>query len=320
MSHFELLLMLRKYRLFYAAVFLFASIIGGALLIKYVLMYDGESTFYLANESLVNPTVFGQPGQEDILQVSLVQERVYQLAYSTEMMAFLIKKFDLYEHYDMDTTSLYFFEKTVRKLNENIAFNKLTTDLSSIIVRDRNNEIAAAMSNALVFKLDELNKKYLIHKLQGNLNFFEAFVNQSEKMSKEQNAKLQQYMEIFGEKRMLSNKNNLDYKPLSEIEFSLYEAVGKIKDVTTQLLKARSLYNNALTSLQSKNLPSLVIIKKALPDVKSKKKYLLLFSGMIGILVTVISIIAMYFYFTYKYDFNVVFGKLPDVNDVNKKN
>ncbi|MBL0340335.1 MAG: hypothetical protein IPP71_05040 [Bacteroidetes bacterium] len=312
MNQTDFLMMLRKYRLFYAVVFLLSSAIGGYFLIDEVLQYNGESTFYLANESLVNPTVFGQPGQEDILQVSLVQERVYQLAYSTEMMVYLIDQFDLYKHYKIDTTELYHFEEAVRELTDKISFNKLTTDLSSIGVRDRNNEIAAAMSNALVWKLDQLNKKYLINKLQANLNFYEAFVNQSEKMSREQNKKLMEYMDVFSNKRKENKSNNIDFKPLSEIEFSLYEAVGRIRDVTTQLLRSRSLYNNALTSLQSKNLPSLVIIKKALPDMKSKKKYLLLFSVLLGLVVLSASIIIMYYFFSYFEELKIVFWKLPD--------
>ena len=306
MDHYDFLLMLRKYRLFYAVLFSLSSIIGGYFLIDYVLQYEGGSTFYLANESLVNPTVFGQPGQDDVLQVSLVQERVYQLAFSTEMMTFLIKRFDLYNHYDIDTSKEYHFERAVKKLNEKISFNKITSDLSSIVIRDRNNEIAAAMANAAVWKLDELNKKYLINKLQGNLNFYESFVKESEKVSREQNKKLAEYMEILS-----SNRADRSHQTLSEIEFSLYEAVTKIKDVTTQLLKSRSMYNNALTSLQSKNLPSLVIIKKALPDIETKKPFLILFSFLLGTVVLSIAMILMYTFFTYQKDLNIIFGKLP---------
>lgn len=307
MNHYDFLLMLRKFRLFYAVLFSLSSIFGGYFLVDYVLEYEGGSTFYLANESLVNPTVFGQSGQEDILQVSLVQERVYQLAYSTEMMTFLIKRFDLYKHYGIDTTKDYHFEKAVIELTEKISFNKLTSDLSSILVRDRNNEIAAAMANAAVWKLDELNKKYLINKLQGNLNFYESFVKESEKVSREQNRLLAEYMEILS-----SGRTHKGPKTLSEVEFSLYEAVGKIRDVTTQLLKSRSMYNNALTSLQSKNLPSLVIVKKALPDLESKKPYLLLFSFLFGLVMLSIAIILMYAFFTYQNDLNIIFGKLPE--------
>ncbi|HMT29993.1 MAG TPA: hypothetical protein PKD91_12010 [Bacteroidia bacterium] len=311
MSHFEFLLMLRKYRLFYAIVFLLSSTVGGYFLVDYVLEYEGGSTFYLANESLVNPTVFGQPGQEDILQVSLVQERVYQLAYSTEMMTYLINRFDLYKHYNIDTTRDYHYERAVREINKKISFNKLTTDLSSIVVRDRNNEIAAAMANAAVWKLDQLNKKYLINKLQGNLNFYESFVKESEKVSKDQNQKLMGYMETLSNQRSVNSNSKSYYTPLSEIEFSLYEATGRIRDVTTQLLKSKSLYNNALISLQSKNLPSLVIVKKALPDLESKKLNLLVFAVLLGLVVLTLVILFMYGYFTYKSDLEIIFGSLP---------
>lgn len=313
MNHLELLMMLRRYRLLYLAVFVITFFVGGYFLIPKVLNYEGSTTFYLANESMVSPTVFSQKGQQDILQVSLVQERVYQLAYSTEMMTFLIKHFNLYKHYNIDTTETNYYAKTVRKITQKIAFIKLATDLSSIVVNDRNNEIAATMANTIVWKLDQLNKKYLIDKIQANLNFYNSYLSETVNISKVQNDKLFEYMNTLSQMREHPDGAKPLKKPLSEIEFSLYEAAAKIEDMTTQLILAKSLYTSALSAQKSNNLPSLVVIKKALPEVKSRKINLVIFAALAGILACTATVFVMYFFVSYRTELLIVFGsKLPD--------
>ncbi len=306
MSHLELLMMLRRYRLLFLAIFVVAFFVGGYFLLPRVLKYKGSATFYLANESMVSPTLFSQGGQRDMLQFTLVQERVYQLAYSTEMMLFLINSFNLYKHYNVDTTQINYFAKTIMKISQSISFNKIGSDLSTIIVYDRNNEIAATMANAIVWKLDQLNKKYLIDKLEANLNFYNSYVNEAALVSKQQNDKLFDYMEEMKEMRQRPDGVK---KPLSEIEFSLYTAAAKIEDMTTQLVMAKSLYSSALSAQKSKNLPSLVVIKRALPETSSNKIYLVLFSMLAATLTCVVMILLMYFYFSYRTEILIVFGR-----------
>ena len=293
----------------YFAILVISSIIAGRFLEKPVLKYEGESTFYLANESMVNPAMFAQKGQQDLLQVNLVQERVYQLAFSTEMMTYLINRFDLYDHYSIDTTKVYYYEKAVRKLTRNIRFNKLTGDMSSIVVIDRNNEMASSMANAMVWKLDQLNKKYLSDKIQANLNFYDSFLKESMRVTTEQNALLQNYIRSLSvDRKSSSGSSNL---PLSEVEFSIYEAANKIGDITTQLVMARNFYSQAMSTQQIKNLPSLVIIKRALPQLYSKIPYLVIFAVISGILATVVAIILMYIYISYRKELHLLFGRGP---------
>jgi hypothetical protein len=306
MTHHELLLMLRRSRIWYLMIFLVVLFASAYFMIPWVMKYEGESTFYLANESLVNPAAFSQKSQNDILQVSLVQERVYQLAYSTEMMTYMINRFKLYEHYGIDTTQVYYYEKAVRKLTKNILFNKLTGDLSSIVVIDRNNEMAAAMANAVVWKLDQLNKKYLIDKIQTNLNFYDSYLKESLVISREQNQKL---MDNMDQLKMLRDQRAPGGRPLSEVEFSLYQAVNTIEGMTSQLIMARNLYSNALSAQKVKNLPSLVIIKRALPDLRSKKYMLATCAVLAGLLACFLFILLQYAVISNRKDLKILFGR-----------
>jgi len=313
MTHHELLLMLRRYRLVFLFIFIVTSAASGYIFIPWVLKYEGESTFYLANESMVNPALFAQKGSQDLLQVNLVQERVYQLAYSTQMMTYMIKRFNLYDHYHIDSTKAYHFERAIRMLTKNIRFNKVTSDLSSIVVTDRNNEMASAMANAIVWKLDLLNKQYLSDKIQANLNFYDSFLKESLRITNEQNLLMREYMTTLGTERKKSPESSV--LPLPEVEFSLYQAAARIGDITSQLVMARNFYSQAMNTRNSKNLPSLVIIKRAMPDLISKKPDLVLFALLAGLVGTVSSILVAYFYFSYKTEMKILFGrKMPEQN------
>lgn len=305
MNHQEFLQLIKRHRLPLLIIFLVSFIGGGYLIASRVLKYQGNTIFYLANESLVNPAVFGKPGQEDLLQVNLAQERITQLAYSNEMANHLIKQFNLYHHYNVDTTKKFYHNRTVQKLFRRISIKRLSGDISSLTVTDRNNEIAAAMANAIVWKLDQLNKKYLISKLQSNLAFYDSFVRESEKIANQQNRNLQDNISKLSDLRMKSS----DGKPLPNVEFSIYEAASQIQDMTLQLLKAKNLYNSTLQSVKSKNLPSVVIIRSAMPELNSKKPFLIGYSMLLGILAMTVYGLIVYFYSSYKNDIKFIFSK-----------
>ena len=225
------------------------------------------------------------------------------------MMNYLIKRFNLYDHYSIDTTQSYYFEKAVRTLSRNIRFNKLTSDLSSIVVIDRNNEMASSIANAMVWKLDQLNKKYLSDKIQANLNFYDSFLKESMRVTTEQNVILHDYITSLSDQR--NSAKATEKLPLSEVEFTIYQAASKIGDITTQLVMARNFYSQVMSTQKIKNLPSLVIIKRALPELTSKKPFLVIYAMLAGTVATVLVILLMYFYISYKREFQILFGRGP---------
>jgi hypothetical protein len=310
MNYSDFLLRIRKYRLWFLLLFIAAFIAGGYFLAGTVLKYKSDCTFYVASENISNPSLLWTSEEDNpSLRVNAGQERIYQLAYSSEMTSFLIAKFKLYKHYNIDTTRLYFHERTVRKLSDRIVFTKLSPDLAVVSVTDRNNEIAAGMANALVKKLDQLNKNYLLNKMQSNLVFYETFLAESEKISMEQNENLQEIIKKFSEALdRYKSGSGKDYVPISDVEFSVYQAANRIQEVTRQLVKAKSLYNNSIKSMQRANLPSVVIIKRAMPDMDSKVSLLGIYSLLVAVVATGMAILVIYLVMYYSNDLKIIFG------------
>src|SRR5688572_2569697 len=100
MNYSDFLLRIRKYRLWFLLLFIAAFIAGGYFLAGTVLKYKSDCTFYVASENISNPSLLWTSEEDNpSLRVNAGQERIYQLAYSSEMTSFLIAKFKLYKHY-----------------------------------------------------------------------------------------------------------------------------------------------------------------------------------------------------------------------------
>jgi len=306
MSTIEFLRYIRKYLIHCLIVFIIGGVLSGFILIPHVLIYKGETTFYMASESFVDPNTIGlrSPGQPDPLGVSVAQQRNYQLSFSTEMKEMLIKQFNLYQHYKIDTTEKYHYERVIAKLGETITFKNFSNDVSGIMVYDRNNEVAAAMANAIVWKLDELNKKYLNDKLQSNLVFYESYLSESSKISQKQARNLDRYLNKLSE---MKGKYDTDGSRISDLEFSVFKAINSIENATDQLMKAKNLYQSALSMRQNQNSPSIVIIKKATPQLKSKKILLVFYSSLAGLVTLILFLFGLYTTATYKAELKALF-------------
>ena len=84
--------------------------------------------------------------------------RLYQLAKSTEMFDYLIKKFDLYKEYNINSTGPMHYEIMTNMLKENIDVTPVISGGMSITVKGLNKNLVADMANELFAKLEEMVK------------------------------------------------------------------------------------------------------------------------------------------------------------------
>jgi uncharacterized protein involved in exopolysaccharide biosynthesis len=111
-------------------------------------------------------------------------DRLLTIAESDELMAYLIDEFDLYDHYDMDSTgakSAYYIREQLRGLYE---VQKTKRDAIQLSVEDKEPEIAAAMANAARDKIDDINLQ-LAKNMQGKqiITFEQNIVQKQEKLN-----------------------------------------------------------------------------------------------------------------------------------------
>ncbi|MEM1326261.1 MAG: hypothetical protein AAGI23_09925 [Bacteroidota bacterium] len=84
-------------------------------------------------------------------------DRLLTIAESDELMAYLIDQFDLYSHYDIDSTgakAAYYIREQLRGLYE---VQKTKRDAIQLSVEDKEPKMAAAMANAARDKIDAIS-------------------------------------------------------------------------------------------------------------------------------------------------------------------
>ncbi len=81
-------------------------------------------------------------------------EKLLQILYSDEIRDFLVAKYDLFDHYDVDPGSKYRYTQLYNRMKENISFRKTEYMSIEIEVLDTDPVIAAGMGNDIAAMLD----------------------------------------------------------------------------------------------------------------------------------------------------------------------
>ena len=123
---------------------------------------DSKSLF--SNESGENPTyLFG--GTNDI-------NRILALSESRALESYIIKKFNLFEHYDIDTTDAQRDYWVSESLDDHVSIVKTPKGMVNIEVIDKNPQFAADMANTIAERLDVLNKEIITEKKKDMLKLY----------------------------------------------------------------------------------------------------------------------------------------------------
>lgn len=120
--------------------------------------YEASTTFYAASPSLQSPSViFGESTKElQFYGTGEDMDRLVQASESNELFNFLLKEFDLYNHYDIDTSSIK--AKSKLRLRFTKHFNVIKNERDAIIlsVEDKDREFSAKMANAARERINDI--------------------------------------------------------------------------------------------------------------------------------------------------------------------
>jgi capsular polysaccharide biosynthesis protein len=129
--------------------------------------YKSTTIFYVAGSDLFKPEQVFNNSQKDIDYYGKEDDvdRVLTIARSGELYDFLIKKFDLYAHYGLDSTTDKGKAKVRQYLGALYSVSKTKNNAIEITVEDIDRQLAANMANAARDKVDEIAKR-IIHESQ----------------------------------------------------------------------------------------------------------------------------------------------------------
>ncbi|HHS94972.1 MAG TPA: hypothetical protein ENJ45_00155 [Phaeodactylibacter sp.] len=119
--------------------------------------YESTTEFYAASPDLAKPAPVGrESGDRDYYGEDEDRDRVLSIAESGQVLNYLIHKYNLYEHYEIDTSSIKAPHQVAKKLGG--LYDVLRTKFGSIkiSIEDKDPKLAAAMVNDARDKVEEI--------------------------------------------------------------------------------------------------------------------------------------------------------------------
>lgn len=174
----------------------------GSVIISLLLpvYYESATTFYAASPDMAMPErMFGTTNEameyygedEDI-------DRIMTIATSNELADYLIRTFNLYQHYDIDSTNAKAPYYVRLKFDKLYTVQKTKYDAIQLTVEDRDREMAAAMANAARVKIDEIAQRLIKASQTELINAYTSNIQEKESMLDELNDSLRTIRSKYG--------------------------------------------------------------------------------------------------------------------------
>ena len=196
--------------------------------------------------------------------------RVITIANSEPIVEYIIDSFKLVDHYKIDRNSAYWRTKVRKKFDKNYEAIKTEHDAVQISIFDTDPKQAAAMTNAVVDKVDELNK-YFINESRRKL--YEQLATQIVEQKKSVNAYVDTLAALAGQYKIKVSSAS----GTVVVEGNDVRAVQQYKALLSMVENAERELNNRINikeqmqvALNTSN-SSLYIVEKAAPADRREK-------------------------------------------------
>jgi len=255
---------------------------------------------FLVNSSNVADVLWDRhaDGPIEIVDDDRGYNRINQIIYSSKMIDYLIEKFGLYTHYNIDKKlpNSYLAVSTIIKDNLKISISK--TKIITVQVSDRlDYNVAANMANAIGKKINDINRQITVESLTRKTEMFETLSKDLRSSSQREFSQLDSLLKNM--QRLIGNSMKDDgYKQLLIMHIENLET--KSGDYVKDLFESYKYRLYSMYSLQEKNLPTISVLEKALPNKNSKFRYSFIFYPLLMIFSVMIPLFFAYMIITIK--------------------
>lgn len=299
----ELIGHIRKRKWRYLSIVLLVGFLSFYLLKFQFLEYSATSSFFVNDLSVVNNTSPENLPNGDNLN------RIFQMVNSTRIQMQLIGKFNLCNHYGIDTTKEFYLQAAMGRIRSKIEVKKNPYNAITVTVKDKDRFMSAEMANEVVSFIDKLNREFYIKKIQNTIQLSQAYLVQLEKDNKFKSIGIDSIIKninaIIKSERI--NYANLYYLLLQQQKLS--ELVSVFQTSVNDIFNANKLYNLSLQTMNFNNFPTVSIIQTAMPTTNSITLKALLFSVLIMMFVFLYLVLQAYFLLYYKDYFILIFSR-----------
>ena len=244
-----LLIQVRKHRLFILLFMILGFGAGMYYFDRFYNVYTAVVTLYISGE----PVVDKADADDFYVDISDVNHaRVIQeiLLRSNDMTNILNEKFNLYNHYQLDSTSSYSYDKisTILAGCLGIAYKNQFNYLELTFI-DKDPNFAIRVVNFVSKKLDEMNKKLLIEKLKKKASIYKMVLTDLDVQSNKIISRLM--VQINAINKLLENINMVSSqsKFLLPMQSNLYSMTTDLKRISQKTINLNNAYQIAIRSI-----------------------------------------------------------------------
>jgi capsular polysaccharide biosynthesis protein len=122
--------------------------------------YESTCLFYPLNPNITSSASLFNGSQQGFFGAKDDAERILAVANSIPLKAYIVRRFNLFQHYKIDSNKTrYPLYKVMDELEDNYTVSKDDKGAIKINVQDHDRQIAAEMSNEIVSQIDLINQK-----------------------------------------------------------------------------------------------------------------------------------------------------------------
>ena len=249
--------------------------------------YESTSSFYPLNPNLTSIGTLFSEGDNNLFGAGGDVDRILSIAGSIPLELYIIHRFNLFQHYKIDSShERYPITTMLKELEENYTYEKNDKGAVVITVQDRDRFLAAQMANEIVNKIDQTNRDLLNENKKKILSIYQNKLNDKEievKNLTDTIFNLKQEFNLYTDIEDLPSQ----IKSNRAAQGSAYAAASERVKVLEEKKKGgiRELNNNIVQYEQykasiSSDVPTLFILGKAYPAERKSKpvRWLIVFT------------------------------------------
>ena len=305
------ILTFRRHRVRLAILFPLLVVGFGYFLAPRILQYRSQSTFFLATDVQASESLKfkNAEARSEARKPNRGYERALGFIYSERMMNHLISAFDLYKHYGIDTTKPYYRERAIEILTSRTELYKINAELNQVSVYDRNNEIAAAMANAIVRFIDTMNKDFIRQAMKRDLELYRNYIAQASKESDIRLMKLDSALAVLLRTTSGARGDRVSDIEVTAVADEIRVSASAIRSLHESYTAALAVYTSAMGNYKEFMNGSVIQVRRATPEFSSRKWDLLMYSCGLSLAV-IFTLLTLLYVFDNQGDIFVrLFGK-----------
>ncbi len=248
-------------------------ILAGSLYFYHTHSYYTSRITFLVNAGNVAEVLWDRSndGPIDVVNDDRGYNRINQILYSSQMMDYLINKFDLYSHYRIPRESDDSYLNVTKTLKGYMGVSIAKTKIITVQISDRlDYNVAANMANAIGKKINEINRQITVENLTRKTEIFESLSRDLRTSSSREFSQMDSLLRNM--QRFLEGSiPNVEYRQL--LSMNIENLQSKSEDYFKDLFESYKYRLYSMYSLQEKNLPTISVLEKALPDKNSKSEF-----------------------------------------------